>query len=89
MNVSSHYDCTAVSKHPYEDYHNIVWGYIAFVNSKEIRKATLSNVSVWWRSRVERPAMSAYEESDLLSIVVLFVLSAWNSFAVFFGRLER
>lgn len=33
--------CTAVSKHPYEDYHNIVWGYIAFVNSKEIRKATL------------------------------------------------
>ncbi len=43
---------------------------------------------VVWKDH-ERLAMSAYEESDLLSIVVLFVLSAWNSFAVFFGRLER
>lgn len=30
MNVSSRHinDCTAVSKHPYEDYRTIVWGYI-------------------------------------------------------------
>lgn len=32
--------CTAVSRHPYEDDHNIVCGYIDFFNSKEIRKAT-------------------------------------------------
>lgn len=33
-------DCTAVSKHPYEDELPFEWGYIDFFNSKEIWKAT-------------------------------------------------